>query len=226
MTGPRKRVAKIGLIALEIIGALIAIVGGLAAFVLWRLERGPVSLGPFTQSAALAIERALPPDHSASVGEASLIKAADPGSYDLVLDRVTIRGPGNATVADIPRIALTFSASDLLHRGGGPSRIVVSAAILRIERGADKRISLAYAAPGPRKSDLLTEFVHNRYFREAFQSAELVDAEVHFVDEVSGRAWRANGAEARIYRVEGGYAAQLAGDFDIDGSPESVILDV
>jgi hypothetical protein len=225
MTGPKSRVAKAGLIALEIIGVLVAVVAALAAFLIWRIERGPVSLGFFKGSAEFAIERTLPAKHEASVGGASLSKSGEAGAYDLVFRDVAIEGPGGGAIANLSRIALTFSLSDLLHGAAGPRRILITDPVLRIERGTDRRISLAYAPPGAGERNLFQMLTGGKYFREAFQSAELLNAQVHFIDEASGSAWRADGATAHVARTEEGYSARLDGAFDVDGKAASMALD-
>ncbi|MBB5520173.1 YhdP family protein [Amphiplicatus metriothermophilus] len=217
----KSRAAKAGLIVIEIVGALLAAVAAVAALLFWRLQTGPVSLGIFRPSAAFAIERALPPDHRVVVGSAYLVKGAGRGELEAVIEDIVIEAPDGATIADAPRMSLVFSLADVLHGDLGVRHVAIVEPTLKIIRGRDRRLALDYAeteTDAPRRS-LFTLLTGGPHFRDAFQHAALVDAVVIFVDEASGRTWRAAPAEASISRRDEGYAAQLRGVFDIDGKP-------
>ncbi|GAB4522598.1 MAG: DUF3971 domain-containing protein [Amphiplicatus sp.] len=223
----KSRTAKAGLIVLEIIGALLAAFAAVAALLFWRLQTGPVSLGIFRPSAAYAIEQALPPDHRVAVGRAYLVKGAARGELEVVIEDITIAAPDGEKLADAPRVSLVFSFADVLHGDLGVRRIAIVEPVVKIIRGRDRRLALDYAetqSGAPRRS-LFTLLTGGPHFRGAFQRAELVDAVAVFVDEASGRTWRAAPAEAAISRDENGYAARFSGAFDIDGKPASISFD-
>ncbi|MGE0407750.1 MAG: AsmA-like C-terminal domain-containing protein [Amphiplicatus sp.] len=127
-----RRARRAGLIALEIAGVLIAVAAGLAGFLYWRLQAGPLSLGVFRESAEFAVERALPPGYEVAIGAASLAPSPEAGRYDLVLDGLAIAKTGAR--ADIPRLVASFVLGDLAR--GGPSRLLVEDAVLRIDEAS------------------------------------------------------------------------------------------
>lgn len=213
------------MIALEAAGVLLAVSAGFAAFLFWRLQSGPVSLPVFRQSAEFAIERMLSPHYHASIEDVVLARSSEPGSLDLFLEKVSLKGPEKTRIADLSKITMTFSISDLMHGAIGPRHVVLADPVLRVERGADRKLTLAYAPGDGEQQNVFRTLTGGRYFREAFQSAELVRAHVDFVDIASGRKWSAEGADARIFRTGAGYAAKLDGVFDIDGKPASLNVD-
>lgn len=223
----KSRTAKAGLIVLEITGALLAALAAAAALLFWRLQTGPVSLGIFRSSAAFAVERALPPGHRVAVGDTYLVKGASRGELEVVIEHIVITAPDGEKLADAPRVSLVFSFADVLHGDLGVRRIAIVEPVLKIIRGRDRRLALDYAeteSDAPRRS-LFALLTGGAHFRGAFQRAELVDAVAVFIDEASGRSWRAAPAEAAISRDENGYAARFSGVFDINGQPASISFD-
>ena len=81
---------KAGIVALEIAGVLLAVAAGIAAFVFWRLQTGPLSLGHFKHTAEFAIETALPAQHDARIAEAWLERGDEKGEILLVLSDVSV----------------------------------------------------------------------------------------------------------------------------------------
>ena len=74
MVRVKGRGARLGVIALEVVGVLLAVFAAGAAALFFRLESGPVSLGVFTESAEFAIDRSLPVGHSVDISSAKLEK--------------------------------------------------------------------------------------------------------------------------------------------------------
>lgn len=218
-----KRAVRAGVIALEIAGVLVAAATGLGAMLLWRLQSGPISLALFRDSAEFVIERALPRDHHVSIAKATL--ARGDGGYDLILDQVAIRGPQGADVANLAQIVACFSLRDVFRGAAGPNRIQVIEPVLRVERGADRHLSLAFAPQGAGGGNHSQLLVQRPRFPKAFKSAEFVRAQIFFSDAASGRTWRADGGEARILRTPQGYAARLDGVFEMGGDAASLDLD-
>ena len=225
MSNFSRRAGRAGVLALEIAGVVVAVALGLGAILLWRLQSGPISLGVFRQSAEFVLESALPPDHEASIAKATLARGAENGDYDLILDRVAIRGPAGADIADLAQVVASFSLTDLFHGAAGPNRIRVVEPILRIERTADRRLSLSLAPPGAARPNFLRSRPDGLHLPKAFRSAEFIRAQIFFTDDASGRTWRADGGEARLARTPEGLTARLDGVFDIGGDAASLTLD-
>ncbi len=220
-----RRAGRVGVIALEIAGVVIAAAAALVGVLLWRLQSDPISLALFRDSAAFAIERALPPDHDVSIGKATLARGEGSGDYDLILDQMAIRGPAGTEVADLKQVVACFSLVDLVRGGAAPSRIKVVEPVLRVRRSADGKLSLAFAPPGAGEGNLFRKKTAGPLFPKTFEGAEFIRAQIYFDDAASGRTWRADGGEARIMRTPQGFSARLEGVFDIGGGDASLDLD-
>lgn len=220
----QSRAGKFGILALEAVGVAAAVAGGLVGYMLWRIEQGPTEIGLLARGAEYGIERALPPRHDAHVRRAVASRDRAGAAWLLTLEDVAVTGPGRTRVADLSRIELVFAPGDLLRGRFGPRSIVVVDPVLRIVRGADRRLSLDYgegregAAPARNVFRLLT----GERWSGAFERAELKGARLQFADVASGRTWKATDASARIRRIAGGYDAEIDGAFDISGKPAAL----
>lgn len=217
------RARKIGIILLEVVGALAAIAAGLVILSLWRIQQGPTEMGVAASGAAFAIERALPPRHDAHIRRAVVSRDRTGSAYQLRLEGVEITGPSKARVAELSRIDLAFAPEDVLRGRFGPRSIVIVDPFLRIVRGKDRRLSLDYgqkAGQGPGRN--VFRLLTGDKWRGAFERAELRGARLQFADAMSGSTWKATNAEATILRTPTGYDARIDGAFDINGKLASM----
>jgi hypothetical protein len=218
------RLGKVGILALEVVGAIAAVFAGLIAFLLWRIEQGPTEIGLVARASEFAVERALPRGNDAKVRRAVVSRDRKAAAYVLTLEDVAVVGKGRSRVADLSRIILTFAPDDLLRGRIGPRTMTIEDPFLRIVRGRDRRLSLDYQerasenGPGRNVFRMLT----GDRWRGAFERAELKGAKIQFADVASGRTWRATDASAAIRRVKGGYEARVDGAFDIGGEPAAL----
>ncbi|MBI1365410.1 MAG: hypothetical protein GC153_05575 [Alphaproteobacteria bacterium] len=220
----KRRVAKATVILFEAAGVFLAASAAFAAFLYWRLQSGPVSLDLFKHSAEFAIERVFPKGREATIGSAFLSRGAGAGAYDLRFQDIEVKDRSGKIVGALTSVTLEFSANDLFRGALGPRRIIVVNPKLKIERGVDRRLSIGYARDDAPSQNVFRTLTGGRYSRKPFQSAELLGSEIEFVDDASGRSWRAKGADARIDRTGEGYAAKLDGVFEIDGKAASMNL--
>lgn len=217
------RAAKIGVIAFELAGVVIAVAAAGVALLYWRLQSGPVSLSLFEPSAEYAIRRSLPDGHGVDIKSASLAKAASPGRYDLSFEKIVITDRQGAAIADLSAVELEFFARDLVHGVFGPRRIAVNEAAFTIERSLDRPVEIG-SAPTGKDGDPLRLPSGADYFRKSLRSAIVRNARIRFHDAASDRSWLANDASATIERSDSGYRAQVEGKFDIDGAEASLRL--
>lgn len=223
----RAPLRRAGVLALEIVGAGLAAVAGVAGYVLWRVEEKPLAVPLATHAASFAIERAFPAGHDVIVGAARLSKDKSEGDYVLTLDDVSITDDQGEQIGRLARVEASVSLRDALHGDFGLRRVKVVEPFLRIVRGADGRLSLDYrerdeaADPDRNLFRLLTG---GETFRGAFKSAVLEGAQIEFHDVMSGKSWRATDAHADIARGKAGYDARIEGAFDIDGKAAALIL--
>ena len=218
----KSRIAKAGLIAAEIAGVAVAAVLGLAAFIAWCAQSGPVDLGwaaPVFKSAAnaAAFDGAV-----RRIGDISLEKLDDKGGWRLSFVEVRLGKAKSEATASVPLIAADLYPRDFLSGKAGPRRVVFDGPELRIVRRADRRIKFDFGEASGERTNVIASLTGGAYFREAFERAELRRIRINFVDEGSGRTWRGEDASASLARTPGGYDAALDATFDISGAPASV----
>lgn len=218
----KSRIAKAGLIAAEIAGVAVAAALGLAAFIAWRAQSGPVDLGwaaPVFKSAAnaAAFDGAV-----RRIGDISLEKLDDKGGWRLTMTDVRLGKAQSEATASVPLITADLYPRDFLSGRAGPRRVVFDGPELRIVRRADRRIKLDFGEGSGERTNVIASLTGGAYLREAFERAELRRVRINFVDEGSGRTWRGENASASLARSPAGYDAELAATFDIAGAPARV----
>ncbi|MEZ5921126.1 MAG: DUF3971 domain-containing protein [Parvularculaceae bacterium] len=208
---------RVLLIVVEVIGLAVAAVAALFAFVFWRVQSGPVGLNWAAPAVTYAANAFLFDDGVRSVGAISLDRVDKKGGYSLTLQRVRIGNRGGDARALVPQLDLELYPRDLLSGKIGPRRILVEGSQLRIVRRADRRVGLDFGAASGERRRVFQSLTGGRYFREAFERAELNDTDITFFDAASGRTWLAKNASALLQRTTDGYAARIDAVFDIGG---------
>lgn len=220
MSARKSRARKAALIVLEIVGAALAAVAGLAAFVAWRIQSGPVSLSALRSSAEFAVERALPKGHDATLGALFLSRGEGRGEFRLTIADATVIRNAAAVVA-LPKVVAVFNTADLAKGGFGPRILEFEKPVISFTR-VDGVIKADAAGFGD--FDLIRLLNDRKWLKDSFESAEFRDARVIYADKASGRTWRSEGASASLDRTLEGFDAEVAGRFDIDGKPASLSL--
>lgn len=214
--------ARIGLVALEVAGALLAVVAGLAGYVIWRLQTGPVSLSLLKPAAEAAVERAVGGAREVEIGELRLEKG-EAGAFRLVARDVALNDRRGRLAGAFERIDAAFAPDDRSAGLFAPSIVVFHRPTIAFERGSDRTLDVD--AKGLGGAEILRALRHKRVLRGVFRAVEFRDATISFKDEASGRAWTSAGARADFRRTPDGFAASAHGEFDIDGVRASLALD-
>jgi hypothetical protein len=214
---------------------LAGLVAGLAlaaGFLVWRLSAGPISLDYLTPHVAAAIERAesgvvVRIDHT-------LVSLGEGATIDIVARGVHLGRRGGEAQLTLPELALGLSVRAALTGVAAPTRIMLRAPQLRLERATDGTFHLGFdtetAEGGDWAQDLLRDLAAapDRRGPLGFLTRVAIrDAALTVDDRALGVVWRAKRADATLFRgaagvfgdlavtvVEpGGQQAELRGDF-------------
>jgi len=212
----KARALQLAIVILEVAGVLVAIAAAAAGYLFWRLEQGPLDLSFFHASIESAVDNQLPEDHRSAVDRIVLRKDKTDGAYDLVLEGLAIRARengGERIIFSLKNARLNVTARQLSRGRLRPRRIVLTKPVIDLIRGADRRFRVDYgainggAAEGDvtragerRQTNITTLLNESNYFRDVFERAELVDAEIRFFDQMSGRRWQSKAATATVLR--------------------------
>ncbi len=213
----KKRALKTAVLAFEVIALLIAIAAAAVIFLSWRLTQGPVELYILKPSVEFAIERRLPRGYDAAIDSIELRSAEARGEYRLQLHGLTITGEDDEEAASAPAILMTFDLGDLLAGEIGPKIVTAQGASFRIIRRENLNVDIPIVKKPGGRGRQFAALLDGRLLRSAFDSAELSDAEITFLDVASGRAWAAPHTQVTLRRTEGGLTALLEGRIDMDG---------
>ena len=220
----KKTAAKAGLIFLEAVAILIAVFAAGAAFLYWRLEQGPVSLGILKPSVELAAERRLPAGYNCAFEKLELARDEKRGVYRVLLSGVRISDGAGVEAARAQRATLSFALGDMLAGKVGPQTVLAEGAAFRIVRNAAQSVEIP-AAPRRREErpfPVLAPLIDGGILESAFDRAEMTEAHVVFLDAASGRSWTSNDARILIRRSADGLDADVSAQIDLDGAAASI----
>ncbi|PQA88994.1 YhdP family protein [Hyphococcus luteus] len=215
----KKRALRSAVLAFEVLALVIAIAAAAVIFLSWRLAQGPVALDLLKPSVEFAIERRLPPGYDAVIESMELHSAEARGEYRLQLQGLTLVSEESREAASAPEILMTFDLGDFLAGEIGPKTVTAQGASFRIIRREDLNVDIPIVKRPSSKSrgDQLSAMLDGRLLKSAFESAELSDARITFLDVASGRAWAAPHTQVHLRRTENGLAALLEGKIDMGG---------
>lgn len=214
------RVVKIGVIACELVGVVIAVATAGAALLYWRLQWGPVSLSVFDASVERALQRTLPEGDAVSVKSVSLAKAGAPGEYNLSIRNIAIVDRQDAPIANLSGAELQFLLRDVLHGVFAPSRILIDDAAVTFGNRTVETRSGANATS--RIFQPMLGALNSKRSISALRNTELRITRISFSDAASGRSWLAHGASVKSVKTAAGFKASAEGLFDIDGRTASL----
>ncbi|MEZ5914074.1 MAG: DUF3971 domain-containing protein [Parvularculaceae bacterium] len=220
----KSRLARAGLIAAEALGLVIAATLAIVAFVCWRAQSGPSDLGWAAPAIRAAANAALEENSVKSIGEASLSRTHDNGGYRLLLENVAVGTPEDPARANLPTVEVVFFPQDFVAGKAGPRRILVDGAHLQILRRADFKLELKLGGAGEERADAFRALTGGRYFRQAFERAELKNVSIDFLDEATGRTWYGRNGAVSVVRTQDGYAADAKTNFKFGEQAASLDL--
>jgi hypothetical protein len=215
----KSRAIKAGLIALEALGVVVAIIIALALFLSWRVQSGPISLDVAMPALRTAVNAAWLDGAVRTIDHAELSRADQAGGYRLTFEGVAFGDRQAPATVRVPSIVADFHPSDILQGRAGPRRILVEGAEARIVRRKDRRLKLDLGEGASERVAGFRALTGGEYFRKAFERAELANAAIYFVDEASGRRWVGRNANAVVVRSDAGYDARISGVFDVGARP-------
>ena len=220
----KKRAAKTALILLEIAAVLIGIAGAGALFLYWRLGQGPVSLNLLAPSAEIAIRRQLPEGFSADIQGVTLVRTDRRSAVDVIVSDLEVTRDDETTVARADDIKFLFDFGDILRGKTGARTVSVSGSQFHIVRNENKTLEVPGVQRKPRRmSPSFTSFLRGGVLRSAFERADIVDAQITFLDAASGRRWVAPAAKLEIRRDDDDLFATLDGAIDTGDAPAALI---
>lgn len=210
----KSRLARAGLIAAEALGLIIAATLALCAFVIWRAQSGPSDLRWATPIIRMAANAALEENSIKSVADASLARTDASGGYRLLLENVAVGNPDDPASATLPTVDVIFFPQDFAAGKAGPRRILVDGARLQIVRRADLKLELKLGGAGDERANAFRALTGGRYFRQAFERAELRNVSIDFLDKATGRKWFGRNGAVNVSRTDEGYSADANTDFN------------
>ncbi len=214
-----KRAAKTALILFEVIAILIGVAGAATAFLYWRLDSGPMSLNVFKSSAEIAIERQLPVGYAVTIGGVALGRTDKRSEVVVTLSGLAISDAADDEAASAADMSFVFDFGDIFSGKTGPKTITALGAKFRIVRNEKLNVELPPVQRQRHSFFAAVSPVFDRQIlKSAFESADIANAQITFVDSVSGRSWIAPAANIALKRDEGGLAGMLDGSLDIGGA--------
>ncbi len=189
-----------------------------AGFVLWRVQSKPVDLDWAAPVVRAAANAAAFNGAVSKIETVRLAKVEKKGGYLLSLSDVRLGKRAAGASARLPNVDIVFHPQDFLSGKAGPRQVLIDGASLRIVRRTDKRMKLDFGAGAGERARVFQSLTGGAYFREAFESAELRNVTITFVDEASGRTWTGRQGSADVKRTRNGYAASLSSEFLMGGN--------
>ncbi|WDI31996.1 DUF3971 domain-containing protein [Hyphococcus flavus] len=216
----KKKAFKTAVLIVEIAALAIAIAAAALVYVYWRSGQGPVSLNLFRSSAELAIERRLPSGFDARIESIEIERSRDNADLSLRLHDLNILDAEENSAAFAPEIFAVFQIGDLLRGEVGPQTLVAEGATFKIIRRENQNVEIPVAKTERKKSAFpgISSLIDGGILKSAFESAELNNAEVLFLDAASGRSWSAPDTQIYLKRNASGLAARVSGAIEMDGA--------
>ncbi|MCA8887395.1 MAG: hypothetical protein KDA46_01090, partial [Parvularculaceae bacterium] len=210
----KSRLPRAGLIAVEVFGVSVAALVALVAFVLWRAQSGPVSLRPLAPVVSAFANSSLGGRISVTQIGAITLTRAEAGAYRVTMNNVELGERGADAAGVLPLVDLAFMPADLLSGKPGPRRVLIDGAELRVTRRVDDKLDVDLGDAGGDRVRALQFLTGGKYFREAFETAELRNAKITFRDAASGRSWSGRNGNGVFRRTAYGYDAKVTSAFE------------
>lgn len=214
----KKRAFKAALLFVEVTALIVAVFAAVAAVAYVRLQQGPLSLGVFKLSAAFAVESRLPRGYDAQMDGLALVQRND--RFLIQFQALKIYNEENEFIAGAETIDVLFAAHDMFSRNFGPQAVEATGAKFRIVRNAEQKLKIP-ATRGRRMFENSETLFDRGLMREAFERAEMRDAEITFLDVSSGRSWISENATVLLQKTGTGLSGAVTGAVDLgEGSAE------
>ena len=221
-------------IFLEIIGAALAALVLLVAFLSWRLTyEGPIHmrfLAPYVEKSIAENNK----DFVVTIEDVMLTWAGWPRGLDLRAINLHVRDRRDHDLAILPEASLTLSARAMLHGLLAPSKVEIMSPDLSFWRRRDGTLMFGFqkleqsqpdpAVQGPSLTKVIEELLNDNDPNKAagyLRSIAIVDGRVGVNDRAAGMRWEAEHVNLEIARNnDGTLGGHLSAALPQFGSPE------
>lgn len=210
-------------IALQVLGALFAVLAVLFGLAAWRLSSGPLSVGFLSPY----IEEALQGDDLAyriKFEDTVLVWAGWSHPLEIQVTEVHVEDPSGTTLAQVPAASLGMSGAALLRGVIAPTSIALHGLRLALVRDPDGEVSLAGSdgelgpdddATDSLVADLLDPPREEDHPLAQLRRVSLRDASLALHDDVSGLTWEAPKADLTLDMDEAAIVGRLSMDLQV-----------
>ncbi|HYM02917.1 MAG TPA: AsmA-like C-terminal domain-containing protein [Stellaceae bacterium] len=208
------------------LGGLVAALGIMAAFLIWRLSSGPLSLDTLAPYVAAALADA-ESGFTARVDH-TLVSLGPRSTIEVVARGIHLARRSDGAALTLPEIALGLSTRAALAGVFAPTRIVLQQPELRLQRAEDGTFRLGLGSETPSADDSSEELLRdltrppNRrgalgYLVEVAvrQAALTVD------DRALGVVWQANRVDISLFRGAAGVSGEIALAVQVPGGGQT-----
>ena len=200
-------------IALEILGALLAGIALLVAFLAWRLiYEGPIHmafLAPYVEQSIAEAQR----DFKVEIEDTVLTWAGWPRGLDLRAINLHVKDRRERDLAVLPEVSFTLSARAMLRGLVAPSKVEVIAPDLSLRRRADgvmmfglQELEQESEANAPSPAKVIEELLDDSDPNKAagyLKSISIIDGKIAIDDRGAGMVWEAQHVNFEIARNAG-----------------------
>lgn len=208
--------------SLKVTGLLLAVLAVAAVVLVLRVSHGSLPLDvlrPFIEDVLSASDGS----YRVSVGSTELALADAGANLAILTHDLRVEGRDGVTRATIPTLSLGLNIDALLRGMIAPTRIVVNAPQLHIERDAQGRFQLGIGDEGGGDPDFANELVGEllaspdpRRASGYLEEVSLRDAKLTVDDRLLGSSWTASRAAITLFRNKRGIFGDFALAVDVE----------
>ena len=210
-------------IALQVLGALFAVLAVIFGLAAWRLSSGPLSVGflsPYIQEALQGDDL----DYRIAFEDTVLVWAGWSHPLEIQVTQVHVEDAQGGTLAQVPAASLGMSGAALLRGVIAPTSIALHGLRLALVRDPDGQIRLAGSEGEPASDDDATESLvadlldpprEEDHPLAQLRRVSLRDASLVLHDEVSGLTWEAPEADLTLDMDEAAIVGRLSMDLQV-----------
>jgi hypothetical protein len=206
--------------------ALTAGLAILLGVLAWRLSSGPISIALLTPHVERALNSLVAPLR-VTLDDTILSWAGGDRSVDIRVVGVKVLDD-DATVLEMPELALSLSADALLHGQVAPRRIELIEPDLSLVKHVDGTVGIGFRqGPGDREFSFsfLAKLGEDAEGALAYLSAiDIVNATLTIEDQAHGTSWATSSVRARVRRDSGGIHGEMSLRPEVMGSDASITV--
>lgn len=208
-------------IGLEIVASLLAGIVLLVGFTMWRLSwEEPLRVGFLTPYLEQTLQAQNFP-YKIDIGDTLLTWEGWGNSIDVTATDVTAVDAQGNNIAQVPRVSFGLSVRALLRGMIAPVRVAVYHPVFVIHRHADGQVTIGHRAMEeetpledsilfPTLVEELLDEPNPEQFTGYLTSAAIVDAEIVYIDDVTGLTWRPENTTVRLERNKDGLTGHIS----------------